>query len=233
GATPDRRGTRRRRRRSPWRKPLAPSTRCCTRRRRARRAASGASCCRPSDRYRSFRAAWLSSVLSATSACFHLPKATDQGVRRAVVSELRLRGALELRNDALREDLTELDAPLIERVDLPDGALREHVVLVESDERAQRFRREPLGQDRVRRTVALDPWRRHEPVRRALRLHLLGRLAEGQRLALGKDVRQQHVVMPAERIERLGERDEVAGDEPRPLMDQLIKRMLAVGSRLA
>ena len=60
-----------------------------------------------------------------------------------------------------------------------------------------------------------------------------GRLAERQRLGLGEDVRQQHVVMPAKRIERLGERDEVARDEPRSLMNQLIERVLAVGSRLA
>ena len=39
--------------------------------------------------------------------------------------------------------------------------------------------------------------------------------------------------MPAQRIERLRERDEVARDEPRALMDQLIERVLAVGSRLA
>ena len=61
----------------------------------------------------------------------------------------------------------------------------------------------------------------------------LGGLAEGQRFGLGEDVGQQHVVMPAERVERLREGDEVAGDEPRALMDQLIEGMLAVGARLA
>ena len=112
-------------------------------------------------------------------------------------------------------------------------ALGEHAVLVERDELAERFRREPLGQDRVRRAVALEDPMGHEPVRRALGLDLLRRLAEGQRLGLGEDVRQQHVVVPAERVERLGERDEVAGDEPGPLMDQLIEGVLAVGPRLA
>ena len=39
--------------------------------------------------------------------------------------------------------------------------------------------------------------------------------------------------MPAKRIERLGEGDEVARDEPGSLMNQLIERVLPVGSRLA
>jgi hypothetical protein len=34
-------------------------------------------------------------------------------------------------------------------------------------------------------------------------LHLLGRLAEGQCLGLREDIRQQHVVVPAERRERV------------------------------
>src|SRR5207247_11453405 len=65
-------------------------------------------------------------------AHFQLPDATDQAVRRAVVTERWLCLALELRNDALGQRLAELDAPLIERVDLPDGASRD-VVLVQSD----------------------------------------------------------------------------------------------------
>ncbi len=40
-------------------------------------------------------------------------------------------------------------------------------------------------------------------------------------------------MVPAKRIERLDERDEVTRDKPGPLMDQLIKRVLSVGSRLA
>ena len=67
----------------------------------------------------------------------------------------------------------------------------------------------------------------------AFRPHLFGRLAEGQRLGLGEDVRQEHVVVPAERIERLDKGNEIARDESRPLMDQLVERVLAVGARLA
>src|SRR5258708_2616394 len=106
-------------------------------------------------------------------------------------------------------------------------------MLVEGDELAERFRRESVGEDRVRRAVALEDPVRHEPVRRALRLDLLGRLAEGQRLCLGEDVREKHVVVPVEGVEWLAERDEVTRNEPGSLMNQLVERMLAVGSRLA
>ncbi len=141
--------------------------------------------------------------------------------------------ALEFRDDALGQHLAQLDAPLVERVDVPDDALGEDAVLVERDELAERFRREPLGEDGVRRAVALEDPVRHEPIRRALGLDFLGRLAEGQRLGLGEDVRQQHVVVPAERVERLDKGDEVTGDEPGALMDQLVEGVLAVGARLA
>src|SRR4030095_4067213 len=67
----------------------------------------------------------------------------------------------------------------------------------------------------------------------ALGLDLLARLAEGQRLGLREHVRQQGVVVPAERVQGVAEGDEVTGDETSPLMDQLVERMLTVGSRLS
>ena len=129
--------------------------------------------------------------------------------------------------------MLELHAPLVERVDAPDGALREDRVLVERDEPAERLRRELLGEDGVRRAVPLEDSVGHEPLGGALRPHLLGRLPEGQRLGLREDVREQHVVLPAERTEGLRESDQVAGDEARPLVDQLVEGVLAVGPRLA
>src|SRR5262249_13758325 len=139
-----------------------------------------------------------------------LAVATDQGVRRAVVVEPGLRVALELRDDALGQGLAELDAPLVEGVDLPDRALGEDAVLVEGDELAERPRRELLREDRFRRPVAREDPVRHEPVRRPLGPDRLRRPAEGQRLGLREDVREQHVVMSPEGVLRPGERDEVA-----------------------
>src|SRR5580704_6533561 len=74
---------------------------------------------------------------------------------------------------------------------------------------------------------------RHEPVRRAFRFDLFRGLAERQCLGLREDVSDQHIVMRAQRIERPGESNEIARYEARTLMDELVERMLAVGSRFA
>src|SRR3984893_14309783 len=60
-----------------------------------------------------------------------------------------LHGGREL----LGELLTELHAPLVERVDAPYDALREHAVLVERDEPAERGRIELLEQHDGARTA--------------------------------------------------------------------------------
>src|SRR5438034_11214891 len=98
--------------------------------------------------------------------------------------EFRLSLALELRDNALRQHFTQLDAPLVKRVDVPDSALGEDRMFVESDQLAERFRREPVGEESVRRAVALEDPVRHKPIRRALGLDLLGGFAESQRLRL-------------------------------------------------
>ena len=54
------------------------------------------------------------------------------------------------RNDPLRENLAEFDAPLIEAVDLPDGALREDAVLVQRHQLAESGRRQAVQQECVR-----------------------------------------------------------------------------------
>jgi hypothetical protein len=151
---------------------------------------------------------------------------------RAWSWEIGLFLALEFGDDALGKHLPQFDSPLVERVNLPDGALSENAVFVQRDELPQRRRSQPLQQDRVGRTVALEGAVRHEPGRRAFGLDFLRRFAKGQRLRLGKNVGQQDVVVPAERVQRLGKRDEVAGDELGPLMDQLVEGMLAIGARL-
>src|SRR5262249_14587598 len=150
------------------------------------------------------------------------PVASNESVRRAVVAEPGLHWALELRDDALRQHLSQLHAPLVERIDVPDDALREHAVLVERDQLAQRPRGQPVGEDRVRGTVSLEHAVGDERLRRALCNDLLARLAEGQCLGLSEYIREQHVVVTAERVERLRKRDEVARDETGSLMDELI-----------
>src|SRR6266581_663171 len=73
---------------------------------------------------------------------------------------------------------------------------------------------------------------RHEPIRRALRLDLRGGLTEGQCLGLGEHIGEQHVMMPTQWVEGPRERDKIAGNKPRALMDQLIKGVLPIGAGL-
>ena len=96
-------------------------------------------------------------------------------------------------------------------------------MLVHRDQPPERKRRELVEEDRRRGPVPLEP-----PVR-------LGRVGQAvhQGLGLREEVRQQHVVMLVHRVVAANGGDEVAGDQPRSLVDQLIERVLAVGSRLA
>ncbi len=116
---------------------------------------------------------------------------------------------------------------------LPDHALREHAVLVERDQAPQHARRQQLGQDHVRRPVALHHPVGGDRVGRALGPHLLLGLAERQRLGLREHVGHQQVVVVAQRVERLGEADQVDRDQLRALVDQLVEAVLAVGPGLA
>src|SRR5437899_6851773 len=102
--------------------------------------------------------------------------------------KLELCFGLELRDDALGQDLTQLNAPLVERVKIPDGALGENRVLVEGHQFAECFRRESLNKNHVRGTVALKHSMRRQPLRRTLSLDLLSRLPKRERFCLGKDV---------------------------------------------
>src|SRR6516164_4661329 len=74
---------------------------------------------------------------------------------------------------------------------------------------------------------------RHEPVLRAFGFDLFHRLTERERLALRKNIGEQHVVMPAERVQRLCKGNEVAGNQARTLVNELIERVLGVGAGLA
>ena len=159
--------------------------------------------------------------------------AANEVVGGAVVLQLRFGFALKLGNDALGEGFAQLDAPLVKGVDLPDHALGEDAVLVERDQFAQHFGSEALGEEHVGGAVAFEHAMRNEPVGRALGADLVGGFAEGQGFSLGKNIGDEQVVMRAKRAERAAESDEVAGDEARALVDQLIERVLAVGAGLA
>src|SRR6267142_490099 len=109
--------------------------------------------------------------------------------------------AIKLRDNALGQHLAELDTPLVERVNIPNDALCENRVFVKGNELTESFWCEPLGKNRVRWPVALEDPMRHEPIRRSLSLHLFGRFTESERFGLSEDMCQEHIVMPAQRIE--------------------------------
>src|SRR4030095_8427803 len=124
--------------------------------------------------------------------------------------ELGLRLALEFRDNSLSQHLAELDAPLVERVNIPNDALCENRVFIKSHELTQHFRRELVGKDRVRWTVGLEDPGGHEPIGRALSFHLLWRLTKSERLGLSEHICQEHVVMSSQRIKCFGKCYEIA-----------------------
>ncbi len=144
-----------------------------------------------------------------------------------------LSGALKLGDNAISQHLAQFNAPLVERIDVPDGALHENFVLVERDEPAQRIRRQAFHQDNVGRAIPLEGTMWHLEGRDAIGCDLLLRLPKCQRLRLREEIRHEHIMVLAQRIQRLAEADEVTGDQLRALVNKLEEGVLAVGAGLA
>ena len=146
------------------------------------------------------------------------------------------------RQQPRRERLAELHAPLVERVDVPDRALHEHLVLVERDQHAERLRVEAAVDERVatggcRETpcagTSCSSAAPRKPGLRQLRAHLRLRLAEGERLGLREAVGDELGVVVAELLVRLGGDRKSAGHDLGALVQQLVEGVLAVGAGLA
>src|SRR5207253_6515658 len=82
------------------------------------------------------------------------------------------------------------------------------------------------------RAVARKRSVRHLQRRYALGGDLLRRLAEGERLRLREEVRHEQGMVLADLVERAQEADEVARDQLRALVDELVEGVLAVRARL-
>ncbi len=119
----------------------------------------------------------------------------DQIVCRAVMIESGLGRALQFRDNALRQNLPQLYAPLVERIEIPDDALREDVMFVKRDKLPQSRGCQPFSEDHVRWPVALKDAVRDEPVWCALGSYFFRRFTEGQCRRLREHIRQKHVVM--------------------------------------
>jgi hypothetical protein len=125
-----------------------------------------------------------------------------------------------------------------ERVDAPDDALGEDLVLVERDERAERRGRHLREEDAAARAVALEDLALDERLARAraeLRAHVRLGAPERERLGLREEVGEQDAVVLAalERVQARRGREEVRGDELRALVHELVERVLPVRTRRA
>ena len=170
----------------------------------------------------------ISCVLS-----FHLPIPADQRIRAAVVFEVGFPFGFEFGDDALGEDFAEFDAPLVEGVDVPEDALSEDAHFVEGDEAAEDGGGEFFGEDDIGRAVAVEDAVWGECGGGAFGFDFGEGFSESEGLGLREDIRHEDVVMAAERVEGLGEGDEVAGDEAGALVDELVEAVLAVGAGFA
>ena len=74
---------------------------------------------------------------------------------------------------------------------------------------------------------------RHLLLRAALGAHLLLGASERERLRLRDEVGEQEDVVPADRVQAALEADQVARNEPRALVDELVEGVLAVRAGLA
>ena len=105
----------------------------------------------------------------------------------------------QLGNDPLRQHLPQFHAPLVIRIDRPDRALREHVVLIQRHQRTQDIRCQRLGQNKVGGPVPFGHPERDLKFRVAFSGKLLGGLAESQRLRLREQIGHQQIVMVGQR----------------------------------
>src|SRR5262249_11408775 len=132
----------------------------------------------------------------------------------------------------------EFHTPLIERVDVPDDALRKDLVLVERHQAAQCARRdlryhnavggfipckELVGDQLLQRLAA-------QTCMRQFVAHLVFGLALHQCLGLGEEVGKEDGVMMPDRVVSFYGGNEVARDKLRALMDELIEGVLPVGA---
>ena len=139
----------------------------------------------------------------------------------------------------LREDFAELDAPLVETVDVVEEALDGDAVLVQREQLAAGVGRErALEEDAQRWSISGEELVSVERLGDTLGRELLVGLAERERIRLCEEVRHQLVVVAhdfvvgVDRSLGLRKSDELGCDHT-PLMHQLVEAVLAVSPWLA
>lgn len=133
--------------------------------------------------------------------------------------------------NVLGKNLTQLNTPLVERVDVPDGTLSECQVLIESNESSQGSRCDLLCEDRSGWSVAKEGLVRHQVLRGVLGPDLLRGLSNHQSFGLGEEVGSKHalVLTALNRVVRLDSKKEVGRNEFCALVKKLEETVLGVG----
>lgn len=162
----------------------------------------------------------------------------------------RLLIIIKLSLDLLGQRLAELNTPLVEAVDVPDGTLGKRKVLVVDNQSTESRGCDLVSQDGGSRSVAQEGLVRDKVIRRTLCLNLVGGLADHKSLSLGEEVGCKHpehvsqqylyenisnlllVLVIVDRVVALGSHDEISGDELGALVEQLVEGVLGIGSRL-
>lgn len=122
---------------------------------------------------------------------------------------------------------------MVEGVDVQDTALSEDLVLIKGDDLAQQVRGEFACQNRVRGVVSIKYAVRYLRSWDSFLLDLVPCLFKGQGLRLAEEVGHQQVVVVPEGVVCLREADEVTRYELRPLVNELVEGVLAVGAGLS
>lgn len=191
----------------------------------------------------------LRSIHSTTLQSSLVLECVDKAARAGIVCRRRLL-VVKLSQNLLCQRLAQLDTPLVETVDVPDGALSKGEMLVVDDQRTKGRRGDLVSKDRCRGTVAQEGLVRHEFVLRSLCLDLLRGLANHQSLCLSKEVGSEHptyvsddqftpgpdlllVLVVLHRVVALSSQNEISWDKLGSLVKQLVERVLSVRSRLA
>lgn len=115
----------------------------------------------------------------------------DQAIRTAIMAST-LSTIFQFRLNLLCQDLTKLNTPLVEAVDVPNGTFCEGDVLVIGDQSPQRSWGNLLREDRGRGSVSEESFVVHKLVRSSFGLDLCFRFARHERFRLGKIIGRQH-----------------------------------------
>lgn len=164
-----------------------------------------------------------------------LLESSNQATSGSIVA-LAAAGLVELLENLLSKDLAQLNAPLVEAVNVPDGTLDESQLLVVDNQSTQLSRADDIShQDGCRWSVAKEALVRDKLLGGALSSELVVSLADHESLGLGKVVGCQHLLVQVvvDGVVGLGGQDKVGGDQLGALVDKLEEGVLSVGARLA